>query len=249
MARSVTYDIFIRSYWKDLAWLKLCLASIARFCTGFRNVIVVVPRSSEPWLRRRLGRLEGVRLELCPNYTDDYLGQQVTKLSADVHTDADFICHVDSDCIFCTPTEPHDLLLAGKPRIVTRPYALLDRHWPWRGPTEAFLGREVTHDFMQRPPFVFPRWIYEQLREYTVRNHGIDLERYVLSRPARGFSEFNALGAYAYAYHADRFGWVDGSVADPGAPICRWYWSWGGLDAATLHELELLARNGEAHGA
>jgi hypothetical protein len=244
----VTCDIFVRSYWKDLAWLELCLASVARFCVGFREVVVVVPRSSEAWLRRRLGRLEGARLELGPDYPDDYLGQQVTKLHADDYTDADLVCHVDSDCIFCAPTRPDDLLDSGRPRIVTRPYALLDRHWPWRRPTEEFLGQVVTHDFMQRPPFVFPRWLYARLREHALRRHGVRLERYVLSRPPRGFSEFNALGAYAHAYHPEAFAWIDASVVEPGPPSCRWYWSWGGLDAATADEVRELLLLRATHG-
>jgi hypothetical protein len=243
----VSCDIFVRSYWRDLAWLELCLASVARFCSGFRELIVVVPRSSEAWLRRRLGRLERARLELCPHYPDDYLGQQVTKLHADAYTDAELVCHVDADCIFCAPIRPEDLLDYGKPMVVTRPYALLDRHWPWRRPTEEFLGREVTFDFMQRPPFVFPRWLYGRLRDHAVRRHGVDLERYVLSRPPRGFSEFNALGAYAHAYHHERFAWVDAG-ADPRAPTCRWYWSWGGLDAATADEVRELVGLPAVHG-
>lgn len=244
----VICDIFIRSYWRDLDWLDLCLASIARFCRGFRAVVVVVPRSTVPWLRRRPVRLESARLELCPDYPDDYLGQQVTKLSADRWSNADLVCHVDSDCIFCRPTTPGDLLDQGRPRIVARPYTLLGRHWPWQRPTEAFLGWEVSHDYMQRPPFLVPRWLYGELRGHAWAHHGMDLERYVLSRPPRGFSEFNALGAYARVRHPDRFVWVDDSVSDPGLPCCRWYWSWGGLDDATRREIEdLLGSQEGAH--
>src|SRR2546430_1989099 len=109
-------DIFIRSYWKDFAWLELCLAAIAQYCHGFRSVIVVVPRSSQPWLRRFPALEDKVQVEFCRDYRDDYLGQQATKLRADTFTDADFICHVDSDCIFCRPTAPADLIEEGKSR-------------------------------------------------------------------------------------------------------------------------------------
>jgi Family of unknown function (DUF6492) len=234
-------DIFIRSYYKDLEWLELCVASIATYCRGFRAVVVVVPRSSRPWLERRRGLPATVRLEWCPDYRDDYLGQQVTKLYADTLTDADFVCHVDSDCIFCRPIAPDELVdEGGRPRMVTRPYARLDRHVPWRRPTEAFLGWTVDHHFMQRPPFTFPRWLYAEVRRHAVDTHGTDLDRYVLTRPPRGFSEFNVLGAFAHARYRDRFVWLEDSLADLGPPVCCWYWSWGGLDGGVRGEIEAI---------
>jgi len=200
-------------------------------------VILVVPRSSEPWLRRFPALSPGVRLELCRDYRDDYLGQQATKLDADRLSDADYICHVDADCIFDRATTPEDLVAGGRPRVVMRPYASLGRHWPWRRPTEAFLGWEVTHDFMQRPPFTYPRSIYGEVREHARAVHRMELETYVTTRPPRGFSEFNVLGAYAHARHREQFDWIDSAVEDPGAGPCRWYWSWGGLDPSTRREI------------
>lgn len=236
----LTCDIFIRSYWKDLAWLEFCLASIQKFCRGFRAVIVVVPRSSRPWLPANFAFAEDVEICFCRDYRDDYLGQQATKLMADSFSDADFICHVDADCIFSRFCTPRDLIIAGKPCVVMRPSALLGFHWPWRKPTETFLGWAVSHDFMQRPPFVFPSWLYPELRNHAVSTHGMDLETYITTRPPRGFSEFNALGAYAHARHHDRFIWLDNSLSDAGEPFCRWYWSWGGIDVSTHSEIQAL---------
>jgi hypothetical protein len=224
-------DVLIRSYWKDLDWLELCLASIDRYCWGFGQVIVVVPRSTEPWLRRTdIARQATV--VLCADYPDDYLGQQVTKLLADTMTGADLVCHVDSDCMFSCPTSPDDLLDDGRPRIAYLPSGALDRHHPWRRPTERFLGWPIEHDFMQQPPFVYPRWLYSALREHTVRRHGMDIETYVTAQAPRAFSEFNVLGAYAWRHHRDEFSWVDARTLEPDRQRCRWYWSWGGIDSA-----------------
>lgn len=233
----MTCDIFIRSYSKDLPWLELCLASIRKFCKGFRRVIVVFPCASRPWLRRIPAFDEGVEVRFCRDYRDDYLGQQATKLMADSFSDADFICHVDVDFIFFRTVTPEDLIAAGRPRVVMRPYSLQGRHWPWRKPTESFLGWEVTDDFMQHPPFTYPSWLYPELRSHATAIHGMDIETYVTTRPPRGFSEFNALGAFAYAHHKDRFIWVDNSRADPGEPFCRWYWTWGGIDEVVRAEI------------
>jgi hypothetical protein len=240
----VRTDIVIRSYWKDFAWLDLCVAGIREHCRSFGETIVVVPRSSAPWLARAPKLPADVRIELTRDFPDDYLGQQVTKLHADTFSSADLICHVDSDCIFTSRTTPADLLEDGRPVIATRPYADLDRHWPWRAPTEAALGWEVDLDFMQRPPFLYPRWLYPALRAHVSATHAEDVETYVGRRPPRGFSEFNALGAFAHRRHREAFRFVD-VREDDRAPACRWYWSWGGLDEATRDEIErLVGRRG-----
>lgn len=159
---------------------------------------------------------------------------------ADRFSDADFICHVDADCIFSRSCTPEDLIVTERPRIVMRPYALLGRHWPWRSPTENFLGWTVSYDFMQQQPFTFPAWLYLELRNHSLKKHSMDLETYVTTRPPRGFSEFNALAAYAYTHHYDRFIWIDNSQLDPGEPFCHWYWSWNGINATTRSQIQAL---------
>lgn len=236
-------DLLIRSYFRDLDWLACCLAAIDRFAAGV-EVQVVVPRSSWDWLQKKIGPRPGVRFVFCPDYRDDYLGQQVTKLYADRFTRAGWVCHIDSDCLFTRPFRPEDLLAAGKAPIYIRPVSELGRHKPWLGPTEAFLGSPVAYDFMQRPPFVYPRWLYAEVRRFCRERHGMELADYVLSRPPRGFSEFNALGAFAYRYHRARFHWVDLSREDPGEPLVRWYWSRGGISPAIRAEIESLLAGG-----
>jgi Family of unknown function (DUF6492) len=227
-------DILIRSYYKDLGWLAYALRSIRRHCHGFSKVIVVVPQSS----RERLDwlRLNGDVTITCPNYRDDYLGQQVTKLMADTFSEADYICHIDSDCIFQRSTTPEDLLVGRRPAVLMAPYDSLDSHTPWKALTEQLLRREVPMEFMRTPPYTFPRWIYAAFRQHVSALHGTSLEKYVLRQPYRGFSEFNALGAYAYLYHHESFVWRDvGHIHD--SP-CRVFWSWGGIDSATRREIE-----------
>ncbi|MGW4163625.1 hypothetical protein [Streptomyces sp. NPDC004788] len=220
---------------------------------------MVTPRTGSGAVRRAVGG--DVRLTVCPDYRDDYLGQQVSKLYADEFTDADLICHVDSDVVFTRPVSPADLLDAGRPWIVRRAVSRLGRHRPWLAPTEEFLGRPVAYDFMQQPPFTYPRWLYPEVRALSLARHGIPLDRYVAGRPPRGFSEFNVLGAHAYAAHRTEFAWYDAdadaetdsdadaetdSDADAGAEtdavrvrrLCRWYWSRGGIDAVLRRELQ-----------
>ncbi|MGW3448814.1 hypothetical protein [Streptomyces sp. NPDC001076] len=217
--------------------MKYALASIGRWCRGFAEVVVVTPRTGSAAVRRAVD--DSVRLEVCPDYRDDYLGQQISKVYADDFTDAQLICHVDSDVIFTRPVSPADLLDRGRPWIVRRPVTDLGRHRPWLAPTEAFLGRPTAYDFMQQPPFSYPRWLYPEVRALSLARHGISLARYVTSQPPRGFSEFNVLGAHAFAAHRASFAWYD--MDSPGVPrLCRWYWSRGGINTALHQELERL---------
>ncbi len=232
-------DLLIRSYYKDFRWLAYCLESLAKNARGFRRLILVVPQSSREKLEW-LG-LDADRVIFCRDYDDDYLGQQVSKLHADLVSDADYICHIDSDCIVQRPMRPEDLMHEGRPRIVMTPYSELPRS-PWKVLTEKFLGGEVHYNTMRSLPLLFPRQIYPALREFCRRRFQTDLESYVLAQPHRGFSEFNALGVFARRHYADRFHFIDTSREDPGPDYCRIYWSWGGMSAEIRGEIEEILR-------
>lgn len=231
--------LVVRTWWKDLAWASWSLASAKRFARGFDEVILIVPRSSLPWLRHHDLPTAGVRVEMCEDVHDDYLGQQLSKLHADELTDADFICHLDSDCMVARPVSPGELMPRGRPEVVTRAVELMGRHWPWQASSTEFLGWPVLFDCMQRPPFLFPRWLYGDVRDHCVRVHGVGIDEYVLGRPPRGFSEFTVLGNFAYRFHRQSFDWIDATEA-AAAPWCRWYWSWEGLTPETVAELSRL---------
>ncbi|HEY0484017.1 MAG TPA: DUF6492 family protein [Kofleriaceae bacterium] len=232
-------DIVIRSYYKDFEWLAYCLRSIERYGRGFRRVIVIVPRSS----RAKLDWL-GIRADTivdCEDHRDDYLGQQVTKLTADRYTDAELLCHIDSDCLFRRTTTPDALVVAGRPRVLMAAYRALDPRLAWQAVTERLLGEPVEYEFMRTPPYVFPRWLYAALRGHVEALHRTSIERYILAQPPRGFSEWNALGAFAYRHHRSAFEFVDvgagpSPLVDDG-PL-RVFWSWGGIDAAVRAEIE-----------
>jgi hypothetical protein len=204
-----------------------------------------MPRSSEPWLRR-IDFMGKECVTFCRNYQDDYLGQQATKLLADTFTDADFICHVDSDCVFCRPTSASDFIVSGKPLVLMQSCELLPGERPWQKPTDKFFGFPVLDDFMRHPPFTFPRWIYARLRAFAVEEHGMDIERYILRQPQRGFSEYNVLGAFAWHYYHEAFNWVELEGAQHTSAHCRWYWSWGGIDGAIRKEIGQLLKANDA---
>jgi hypothetical protein len=230
------FDIVIRSYHRDFEWLHYCLRSIERFCRGFRDVVLIVPTSSRAkldWLG-----LRGTRTMTCRDYPIDYLGQQVTKLHADLVSDADYLCHVDSDWVFTRPCAPHDLLVDGKVAVGMVDYRRLHPGIPWRRATERFLGRSVAHDFMRRQPYMFPRRQYAALRDFCRARHGVDLETWVLRQTPLGFSEFNALAAHAFFHEPEAYAWVEADDPTLDEAPCRAYWSWGGITEAIRCELD-----------
>jgi FkbM family methyltransferase len=250
---SPNYDIFIRTYPGDYQWLEYCLQSIGKFVTGFRKIWIVSPADipdmgprSKSWLNpRRWG--EYVEWKVMNDETEDgYLAQQITKLYADVLTDyqADFILHVDSDVIFTRPTTPLDFFTGDKMTWYYTPYQLIQT--PWEPIIEKFMGFTQPYEFMRRLPMMIPRWLYPKMREFCHAQHGRIISEYIRTQPLREFSEFNALGAYAYFNHPDQFAWVNTStLAQMPPPFAKQFHSWGGLTDAIKDEIEKILGEGE----
>ena len=225
-------DIFLRSYKGDFRWLQFALASLAQRARGFGDVLVCVPKGDEP----ELATLTRERIVTCPRYHDDYIGQQVTKMMADTYTDAAMILHWDSDVVLLKDLTPQDLMSSeGKPVLYYDPYSEV-KGSPWRPVVKEVLGWDPEHEFMRRHPFMYPRWLYAEVRRHIEHRHGKPLEDYALSRPHRSFSEFNILGAYAWQHCRDEFTWLR---PDQGQTFVKQFWSWGGVDQH-LSELNTL---------
>ncbi len=227
-------DIVIRSYSPDFQWLTLCLKSIQRWATGFRRVVVIVPNGHIP----PTGTSEIVYY--VHESGDGYMEQQVSKLHADCFTDAEFLLFLDSDTIFNRPVCPEDFIVDYRHvRWLYTPYSSLDGGdgQTWKKPTTKAMMRNVEREFMRRHPLVAPRWALREFRDWMWRNHGVSLERYILSQPDRQFSEWNALGAYLWFYHHDKVKWQN-TDDDMGTVFVRQSFSWGGLTPELRADLE-----------
>jgi hypothetical protein len=218
-------DMLIRSYFRDFRWLTLSLLSIVKFVEGYRRVVVVMPGSS-------LDRLQGNEIPesaravvvRCPDYANDYLGQQVTKLNADGFTDAPLIAHIDSDCVFRAPCSLPTLLTKnGRPviRILWRSRRLATDGW--RRCIADFHGEPLPFDVLTPPPYVYSRSLYANLRRQCRLRHGLALEDWCLSRQIDCLSEFGLLAGQAWFHHRDHYCWI-AADEDAGWP-CHAYWS------------------------
>lgn len=224
-------DVFIRSYAGDFQWLNYALRSLYKRTEGFGQTHIVVPTGHAEQLKH----LTEEKVYECPVYADDYIGQQITKLMADTYSDADYIMHVDSDLIFLQDVTPDMFIVDGKPIIYHEPYSVVGME-PWYPIVSEVLGWNPEHEFMRRFPFVYPRWLYGDLRKYLETRFSNTLENYVSSRPYRSFTEFNIIGEFAWKMHHDKFTWRN-PHEDP--TYVKQFRSWDGIDRY-VDELEKL---------
>jgi hypothetical protein len=195
----MTTDILIATCLKDIEYLEYCVRSVHKFASGFNKLVLVVGADEEPHFRMFS---QGAIIKTYQRPSDPVkyqIAAQAQKCMADLHCEADFILHTDSDCAFTEPVTPEDYFVNGKPVMLIRPFSTLPGS-PWKEPTEKALGFPVEFECMARHPQVNPRGLYGDVRRRIEQIHGKQFEQYVLSQRGEfpfGFSEHCALGAYA----------------------------------------------------
>lgn len=197
-----SYALFIRTYSPDAERLSYCLRSIGKFCTGFDEVVVTCPPDSETAIRPVVEAFPFAAFKLADPHPFDYIGQQITKLHADRYCSADFIFHIDSDCLFNRPFRPDLYFSDGLPILYHRAYAYFyenGRNVPWQGVTSYFLRRQVDLEYMALFPLVYPRDLYPALKNWFERTHGFGYGALTAHLAfQRYFSEFNLMGAFSH---------------------------------------------------
>jgi hypothetical protein len=212
-------EILIVSYAKDLPYLRYCLKSIVKFATGFSGVVVLVPEQEKEQMLDTMLVLHNVPSRMLayqrvPNPAQWHLNAQLQKCHADQHChQADFIAHMDSDCVFTQPVTPEDYFVGGKPVMCIEAYTRLT-DCPWQQVTARALGFVPTHETMRRHPQVNPRGVYPALRAYLEGIHHQPFDQYVLGQKADfpwGFTEHNTIGSFARASRkwSQEYHWVD----------------------------------------
>lgn len=198
----MSIDILIVTFARDREWLTMCLPTLQRFATGFRSVVIAAPAEDLSALRCACPGPLAVRWV---GYTDvpgnGHMKHQVMKCRADELTDAEFIWHIDADCVLREPTPAGDYFVNGNPVLLVAPWDKVGDAWCWRLPTDRALGFRTPHETMRRHPAVHRRATYAQNRVTVERVTGQPFDAYVLSQRGSGhgyqFSEFNALGNVA----------------------------------------------------
>jgi len=221
-------DIFIRSYAGDFEWLSYCLRSIKKYGNGFGEVHIAVPIND-------IGSvpvLGGEEVHGVTDRTDGYMAQQITKLHADEFCTAEYVLHVDSDCIFTKDFSPLDFFLDAKPVLLKEECESI-----WRDITEKHLGWHDKSEYMRRLPIIYPRWMYKPFRDWMQKKHNMSVSDYVIQQSGREFSEFNTFGQWAYKFYPDAFSWLQPHEL----PIVAiQHWSWGGISGEIRDKMDII---------
>ena len=230
-------DLFIKSYHKDFVWLKYCLASIKKFVTGYNELIIIIPQG-ERHLLDVYDLPDRTFIHEVDEHGNGYLFQQWCKMNADSWCSGDFIAFTDSDCIFLEPVDYQKLIRDGKSEILYTAY--FDANGTnqmgdaicWKAATERFLKQPVDFEFMRRNNLIYRRDTLVNLKNWFPR----DLKRYILSQGT--FSEFNALGAFAFVNEKEKYNFVNTSDWTFVPTPFKQYWSWGGLTPEIENEIK-----------
>lgn len=241
----MTSSIFIKSWRGDRGFLSYCLRSIAKFCQGFKETVVVIAE---------IDRVHFDGFDFCgsrvvwidePDTGIGYLSQQNLKVHADEYTDADFIFYVDSDCFITERMTPDMFMPNGKPLCLLRHWADVGNAIAWKEITQKFLTWQPSFEGMAALPFVIDRRVLPLLREYAQATHGCEIGDYILSQPSNQFSEFNAMSAFSQRFTPHLYQWEIADPATDGFPRVltqKWSWDKAGVEPYRKTYEEILAK-------
>jgi len=226
--------------------MKYSLRSFRKYCSRFSGVTIAVPTVDV----NKFLPLEEFSTPDCPVLIKNFLeypGQGFVhhlamKCYADVFCpNADYVLHMDPDCLFSGPQTPDDYFVDGKPVLVIEPYSEVKKyHEPrfhWKSVTEMALKFDCPYETMCRHPAVHPRSTYRALRDYMERIHITPFYDFVIKQKNKypqGFGEFNTLGSFAIKFLPDNYSFIDiGGKRESGHPpaLLEQMWSYTGVNA------------------
>ncbi len=224
-------DIFIKSYYKDFKMLNYCLKSIEKYLTGYNKIVIVIPKKDYQIYQSIVHTNLPIELHVVEEYGDGYLYQQFIKMTAYKYCDSQFIMYVDSDCIFDKHINIQSLVSNGQPEILYTHYSKVEEAICWKQCTERFMNDVVEFEFMRRLPLIYHRETLE-----TIHNLEPNLESVVMN--SGRFSEFNALGAWAFVHQKDKYSFVNTDNWKPVDPLGVQLWSHCTKNQTPLEKLE-----------
>jgi len=206
---------------RDYEWMKYSLDSFKKYATGFSGVTIVVPT----WDVEKFLPYEKYSTNDCPVLIKNFLEYPskgfvhhlAMKCYADVFSpEADFIIHLDPDCLFHEPVKPSDYIDGNRAVIVAEPYDVVEKYFPgrfhWRSVTEDALKFNCEYETMCCHPAIYTKSTYGELRSYIESVHLTPFMDFVLKQKntfPQGFGEHNTLGSFAIKYLPEEYKIVD----------------------------------------
>ncbi len=212
--REPNVAILIVTYAKDIPFLRYCLASIKKYASGFSAVMLVVPeheRAQFDWVRD-----SNVIIRCFDEPAGrGMLAHMVQKCRADhLCEGADFIVHLDADCMFFRKVTPAAYVEDNRCLSVRESYEKVsnpNRHI-WRKCVLEATGIDTPYEYMTRHPQVHPRSVYQAMREVVESWTKQPFEEFVLAGQnqfPQSFAEFPTLSAVGRHLFACSYRYVD----------------------------------------
>lgn len=259
----MTIDVLVVSYEKDAEWFRHSLEVNRKNLTGFRNIVLITAHQDRDLFQSIVRGIDNVKHITVDDWPGQgYYWQQAQKMQADTFSDADVICHIDSDVFIKAPADVRDYFVDNKPSILWQWYTDAGNAVVWKAPTERAYGGTVNEEFMCGFPLIYYRSVYAQARKHLEETHKMPWMDYVRSQATHpqqpAFSEFNLLGVVAKRYEwplSSPYHWVDRNRNEwpKGFQNTRQFWSHAPLsdclpeihqmlDGRREHQLEVTNR-------
>lgn len=186
------------------------------------NVVYDAELESSLWVATYKGTLSelapsvpgGVKMTGIPSfpyYKSGYDRQQYDMFWADNFTNAEFVGFVDTDCAFITYIDREDLFENGKPVVNGREGIHPDESKAkWSNATYTTLGILEPFRTMSYFPVIIKTAHLPLIRNYIAKRHGKTFDeafRDVIQVSERGYSQFNIMTTYLWAFHRDEYTW------------------------------------------
>lgn len=214
-------SILIVTHQKDFVWLEHCIRSIGKFASGFDEVVLMLPdNSAYPMFLFRIRTVPNLRIQVGHEWEGNgMMWHMWQKMIADqICPKADFILHMDADCIFSDPVTPEDYFVNGKPVLLFARYDWIVQRFNnqtfrhWQQNVQWCLGGRSDMEFMRRHPAVHYRELYPLARQKIEEFTGKPCVQYMQechSSFPQNFAEFPTLGEVAWRHFHDRYHWVN----------------------------------------
>ncbi len=246
-------DILIVNYARDFPYLEWCLRSIQKFARGFHRLLIIVPDRDLTLLKEVLHRvplfgfsdknepIKFLEIQGIDEWPDKgMLHHMSVIMHADIYSDSDFICHIDSDTIFTAPVTPDTFIKNGKPILQYERFESIGQRHPgvveWQKVTQNCLPFAIHYETMRQHGETYSRATYAEARKLMQQKTGQSVDDYIRSgRNAfpQEFCEFVTLGNVAIHCFPDKYHLVDNALKenpDKGDFPIGQFWSHSALD-------------------
>jgi len=232
-------DIFIKTYHGDFCWLDGCLRSIKKYCSGFRNIVIVSDDDGNV-IPPELSIIVPFKVFYVPlpkNYPDGiehgigYAWQQNIKLNWYMYSDANMVIIVDSDEMFTSQVTPQHFMTDGKINWWARTWAEAAGCEHHKISTDLVLKIDSKYETMICPVFAFDRQTTLDAIEYLCKLHDVTcFWDIVIKLKLKHISEYNIFGNYINLKNASSYNFRFDLENAFNHQAVRIFWSWGGMN-------------------